>query len=310
MLRKIIITIGFGFVLLNADAQIKWPVVTQQTKPWTRWWWQGSAVNKKDLTWNLEQYKAVGLGGVELTPIYGVHGYEKEFINFLSPQWMDVFNYTLTEAKRLNLGVDVANGTGWPFGGPWVSNEDASKTIYSKTYFLNGGETLSEPIEYKQEAFVRTANNKPAGVDSIVQPLSANKNLQALALDQILFPQKLPLQLLIAYSDKGETIDLTTKVNADGKLGWTAPGGKWNLYALFVGLHGKMVERAAPGGEGYAIDHFSGKASANYFKKFDQAFMGYDISYLRSFFNDSYEVDDARGQSNWTPTLFEEFKKR
>ena len=93
--------------------------------------------------------------------------------------------FAADEAKRLNLGVDVANGTGWPFGGPWVSDEDASKTIYSKTYSLNGGETLSEPIEYKQEAFVRTANNKPAGVDSILQPLSANKNLQALALDQI-----------------------------------------------------------------------------------------------------------------------------
>ncbi|HEX8315282.1 MAG TPA: glycosyl hydrolase, partial [Flavisolibacter sp.] len=53
-----------------------------------------------------------------------------------------------------------------------------------------------------------------------------------------------------------------------------------------------------------------GKASANYFKKFDEAFKGYDVSYLRAFFNDSYEVDDARGQSNWTPELFEEFKKR
>jgi hypothetical protein len=33
--------------------------------------------------------------------------------------------------------------------------------------------------------------------------------------------------------------------------------GKWKLIALFEGLHGKMVERAAPGGEGRAIDHFS-----------------------------------------------------
>ena len=172
MLRKIIITIGLGFILINASAQIKWPSITQQTKPWTRWWWEGSAVNKKDLTWNLEQYKAVGLGGVELTPIYGVHGYEKQFIDFLSPNWMNVFDHTLNEAKRLGLGVDLANGTGWPFGGPWVSDADASKTVYFKTYLLNEGETLNELVEYKQEAYVRTANNKPAGVDSILQPLS------------------------------------------------------------------------------------------------------------------------------------------
>src|SRR6187200_1479548 len=119
-MKKIILIALVSYSSFNLYSQIKWPAVTQQTKPWTRWWWEGSAVNKKELTWNLEQYKAAGLGGVELTPIYGVQGHEKSFIDFLSPQWMDVFSYTLSEAKRLNLGVDVANGTGWPFGGPEV----------------------------------------------------------------------------------------------------------------------------------------------------------------------------------------------
>jgi hypothetical protein len=71
-----------------------------------------------------------------------------------------------------------------------------------------------------------------------------------------------------------------------------------------------MVERAGPGGEGYVIDHFSGKAISDYLKYFDDAFKGSDISYLRGYFNDSYEVDDARGQSCWTPDLFNEFKIR
>ena len=34
-----------------------------------------------------------------------------------------------------------------------------------------------------------------------------------------------------------------------------------------------------------------------------------DFSYLRYYFNDSYEVDDARGESNWTPAFFDEFQK-
>ena len=128
-------------------AQIKWPQVTSTTKPWTRWWWEGNAVNKKDLTWNLEQYNKAGLGGVELTPIYGVEGYEKQFINFLSPQWMEMFTHTLNEAKRMGIGVDLANGTGWPFGGPWVKDADASKTIYFKTYNVKSGEQLKDTIE-------------------------------------------------------------------------------------------------------------------------------------------------------------------
>ena len=298
------------FIVVLVQAQIKWPAITQTSKPWTRWWWEGNAVNKKDLTWNLEQYQKAGLGGVELTPIYGVYGYEKQFINFLSPQWMQMFTHTLTEAKRLGVGVDLANGTGWPFGGPWVTNDDASKTIYYKTYTVKKGEPLKELIEYNQEALVRTANNKPAAVDSILEPVSKNKNLQALALDQIQYPGKLPLKKLMAYSEDNAVLDITNEVDPTGRLNWIAPSGKWTLYALFEGLHGKMVERAAPGGEGYAIDHFSATASKNYFKKFDAAFKGNDISYLRSFFNDSYEVDDAKGQGNWTPELFEMFKKR
>jgi hypothetical protein len=75
-------------------------------------------------------------------------------------------------------------------------------------------------------------------------------------------------------------------------------------------MHGKMVERAAPGGEGNVIDHFSAEALGNYLKKFDQAFAGRNVRGLRAFFNDSYEVDDAEGQSDWTPKFFEEFRAR
>jgi len=291
-------------------AQLSWPTITQENKPWARWWWQGSAVNKKDLTDNMKDYQAAGLGGLEITPIYGVYNYEKEFISFLSPQWMQMLDHTIKEARRLGLGIDLANGTGWPFGGPTTSEKDASKTIIFKTYTLNEGEELKDTVIYKQETWIRVANNKQPKIEEIDRDIPKNKDLQSLALDQVKFPGDLPLELLMAYSDKGTPMDLTSKVDKTGKLNWKAPAGKWTLYALFEGLHGKMVERAAPGGEGYAIDHFSAEALKNYFKKFDDAFKGYDVSFIRALFNDSYEVDDARGQSNWTPALFEEFKKR
>src|SRR5947209_6698192 len=136
MLKRIF-TFGFTLFFFQSYAQLKWPAITTTTKPWTRWWWEGSAVNKKDLTWNLEQYQKAGLGGVEITPIYGVHGYENSFITFLSPQWMDVFGHTLREAKRLGLGVDLANATGWPFGGPWVKrSEEHTSELQSRQYLV------------------------------------------------------------------------------------------------------------------------------------------------------------------------------
>ena len=115
--------------------------------------------------------------------------------------------------------------------------------------------------------------------------------------------------IVTANSDKGECLDLTSKIKPDGTLDWTAPQGDWTICALFQGHHGKMVERAGPGGEGDVIDHFSASAIDHYLSKFDEAFKGKDISYLRYYFNDSYEVDDARGESNWTPAFFDEFQK-
>lgn len=291
------------------SAALAWPRLTSQSKPWARWWWLGSAVNRRDLSTALAQYERAGLGGLELTPIYGVRGEEQRFINFLSPEWVGMLEHTLREANRLGLGVDMATGTGWPFGGPWIDAEDACKDLVSKTWELRGGARLGEPVRMMQKPLVRAVGRRP-NIQDLREPISANPNLQELALDQVRFEKPLPLQALMAYSDKGETLDLTSRVRADGALDWVAPPGRWKLYGVFQGMHGKMVERAAPGGEGNVIDHFSAEALGNYLKKFDQAFAGRNVRGLRAFFNDSYEVDDSEGQSDWTPKLFEEFRAR
>ena len=147
-------------------------------------------------------------------------------------------------------------------------------------------------------------------IADLVEPVSANRNLQALALEQVKYPRDLPLALLMAYSDAGDAVDLTSRVQANGSLDWTAPSGRWTLYAIFAGWHGKLVERAAPGGEGNVIDHFSTDAIRKYLLPFDRAFKGHNLDGLRAFFNDSYEVDDATGEADWTPRVLEEFEKR
>ena len=196
------------FVATTSSAQPKpglsWPVITQQTRPWTRWWWMGSAVNDKDLTRLLAQYRKAGLGGVEITPIYGVKGEKKQFINFLSPRWMDRFTHTLTEAKRLGMGVDLAQASGWPFGGPWVTSADACKYVAYKTYPVKAGKSLSETIAYVQQPINRTVGEK-IDIKKLVEPIARNPDLQLHAFDQVRFEKPLPLQTLMAYPDKGRT---------------------------------------------------------------------------------------------------------
>ena len=132
----------------NADTYTKyaqWPDSTEQSRPWTRWWWMGSAVDKENLTYLLDEYRNAGIGGVEICPIYGAKGYEDKFLDFLSPEWMRMLAHTVTEANRIGVGVDLTTGTGWPFGGPMVTKDIASSNLVLKKYELNNGK-LEEPL--------------------------------------------------------------------------------------------------------------------------------------------------------------------
>ncbi len=291
---------------------LAWPAVRPETKPWTRWWWLGNIADEKSLTASMEACASVGLGGLEITPIYGVHGYEKQFVPFLSPRWVGLLEHTLAEGRRLELGIDLANGTGWPFGGPWVTDRDAAHYLAHRIFEVEAGSSFTQRVAFEQKPVLRFAGPRRVALDTLKQPVATNDNLQELAIDQVRFKTPLPLVSLMAYRDNtGPAIDLTDRVDARGELNWTAPAGsgRWTLYALFLGQHGKMVERAAPGAEGYAIDHLSSTALDHYLARFDEAFAGRDLSGLRAFFNDSYEVDDSEGESDFTPRFFAEFQR-
>ena len=82
--------------------------------------------------------------------------------------------------------------------------------------------------------------------------------------------------------------------------------GRQLVIRLYMSRTRQMVKRAAPGGEGYVIDHFDRQAVRHYLERFDKAFANNATTLPHSFFNDSYEVYGA----NWTPTLLSEFRRR
>jgi hypothetical protein len=108
------------------------PAVFSTAKPWAYWWWPGSAVTEKGITHNLENFKKAGFGGLHIIPIYGAKGSESLFQNYLSPGWQAKFFFTLKEAKRLGLGIDMTMGTGWPLGGPSITEKEAAKKYQFK----------------------------------------------------------------------------------------------------------------------------------------------------------------------------------
>jgi len=150
------------FALRAAPAEPSaWPTPTAEMKPWTRWWWPASAVDKGNLTRELTAFAEAGLGGVEITPIYGAKGFESRFIPFLSPKYVEMLAFTGAEAQRLGLKVDMATGTGWPFGGAQVTPADAELQIEVKD-----GQLVSSPTKFKVK------RSAPGGEGLVVNPYS------------------------------------------------------------------------------------------------------------------------------------------
>jgi len=131
---------------ISFPPEFQWPTPTRENRPWTRWWWLGSAVDKTNLTRLLTEYRDAGIGGVEICPIYGAKGYEDRFIEFLSPKWMEMFAHAAAECKRLGLGLDLTTGTGWPFGGPNVTPKIASGKVVLKRYDVPVGEPFKADL--------------------------------------------------------------------------------------------------------------------------------------------------------------------
>jgi hypothetical protein len=134
------------FLLLSCVAladDTAWPPATNEAKPWTRWWWLGSGVDEKNLTRELEAFSKAGLGGVEICPIYGAKGYEDRDLPFLSDKWTAAYAHSAKETARLGMGIDLTTGTGWPFGGPWVEEKDASASLQNVKAKAEGGKVVS-----------------------------------------------------------------------------------------------------------------------------------------------------------------------
>ena len=247
---------GTGCVLLGAVEYYKLIKneelgIRNDAKAGARWWWLGSAVTEEGLTWQMQQMASHGIGTLEITPLYGVQGNDANNIPFLTPKWMKMLDYTISEGRRLGIQIDMNLGTGWPFGSPETPLEEAACKLAVVDSLVDSrlAKSITLPAPTKEQKYAR------------------------------LIVQK----------------DYKSRVK-----------GKRRVIVLYECRTGQKVKRAAPGGEGYVIDHFDSTAVAHYLSRFDKAFRSSGVSMPATFFNDSYEVFGA----DWTPTLPREFEAR
>jgi len=270
--------LGVNGPLNSAEASqpsqpLAWPVITREQRPWAYWWWMGSAVDKTNLTKELTRYAEAGYGGVHIIPIYGAKGWESNYIRYLSPRWMEMLDYTVREAKRLDLGVDMTTGTGWCFGGgPYVGENEGNANVVVKTYDVMGGARLTNKFDAKKtQALIAFPSAKIGNRQSAIG---------------------------------NELIDLTRLIQPDSSVNWTAPVAS-KIYAVSQRLNSQKVKRPAPGGEGPMLNLIYDDAMPVFLRSFTEAFDKYRGAEPRAQYHDSYEY-----KSDWSLDFFAQFERR
>ncbi len=284
-LMLLVISLLFSF---GSTEEVSWPEPTQESKPWTRWWWMGDAVDKQNIERELKEFHDAGIGGVEITPIYGVKGEENRFIKYLSPEFSEMLEFTIDQAHKLGMGVDLPPGSGWRCGGPFVPEEKGLWSLKIEKTKLKKGEKWNLPADVKNAAAVSfVGENKKATVLNPQEPFPAPS------------AGTVYIALRVKNGDK-------VKRAADGGKGWAIDTFNEEITDWYLGEFWKRL--GIDEGLLRCFFHDSFEYTGDFTTHFSEEFKkrrGYDIAeYLYVLAGDSDDEETlARVKSDYRETL-------
>lgn len=249
-------------------------------RPFYRWWWNDNRVTAEEVRRQIGLMAEQGAGGVEINPIALPEVYEGlpgEKLAWLSRDWNTVLQAAVDEARRQDMLVDLIVGTGWPFGGTFLNNDETIQGIELVVEEVQGPVSLEKKIDI------------PDDPDHKVMQIK-------------LFPKT------INSLDQG--IDLTYHVEDENILRVDIPNGEWDLYILTRRNKFRNVMFGTQGADGPVLDHFNERAVNKYLNRMstilNPLFGGSMNRGIRAMFCDSIELEGA----NWTSDFTREFLDR
>jgi hypothetical protein len=252
----------------------------------TRWWWYGGAVEKNEIRRELAAMRDMGFGGVEIQFLYPLDFDDpasgQKHIDFFSPEFFDVLDYTLDCAKGMDIDVDLTLGSGWPFGGSFVEDTMAPDILVPLSHDATGPCTFTFdytcvlPGEIERVALVRV---KDGALDA-----STARDITSYVQPTFIETWRWGSKLIVEI-----------------------PEGPHRIFTFVVQKYKQNIGKPSPNMQGLAIDHCRKEVSDFYFRTMGDALIErLGRGRVRSFFCDSIEL----GGCNWTRPMLEEFEKR
>lgn len=90
--------------------------------------------------------KNAGAGGVEINPIAmnpAIKNPTGKALQWLSDEWIEVLKASIEKGKELRTISDMIIGTGWPFGGRFMNDDETIQCFDLFTEEVNGPTTYT-----------------------------------------------------------------------------------------------------------------------------------------------------------------------
>lgn len=306
-------------------------------KPWVYWINMDGHFTKEGITADLESMKEVGIGGVlHMDVDVGVPRGE---VPFMSEAWQENFIHTILECERLGLEFTTITGPGWTgTSGPWINAEHSMQHLVPVSVNTKGpsvfNQILPKPEPRVSSYHLNLTPEMQKGLADFYEDVAIYAFPSCdLLIDDIyekaLFIRNPYTSMLgvrshfpapVSYSetepsnviDSEKIIDLSDQLQADGRLEWEVPPGKWTILRMGRRSTGANGRPAPLAGLGFESDKFDKKALESHFEAYfdpllkkigprskerTTGFTGLDA--------DSWEMSSQ----NWTPGFREQFKR-
>jgi alpha-L-rhamnosidase len=298
----------------NNDPAFVFKHPPETAKPGVLWMWMGSNISKEGITKDLEALKRQGFNKTTMYSLADIttpwnreigKSPNSKIIAWTEP-WWKLVRHAALESKRLGMDFGMHNCPGYESsGGIWITSEKSMMELcWSVTDTISNAQNniyIKQPTVDPRAKLLWPVFNPETGL--VESPITAARET---------FYKDIALMALPAegFVTKENIINLTGKLQPDGKLNWKAPEGKWMVYRFGYTTMGTLIQPAQWKATGLECDKMSEEAVSFHMNHVIAAIKNNIGDLPGNGFThvlfDSYEA----GTPTWTPKMQEEFSAR
>ncbi len=284
--------------------------VPRSARPWVYWWWLNGNVDEATIHRDLEAMARIGVGGFLLFDARGYHDDPEHVVlppprmEFMSGQWRRMVRLALEKAAQLGLEVSInLSICAGSLKGPWPVGDDAPKKLVWQTLEIQGPQKLSYQFPKPDDRrwwpvallAVQTAEKRLLPEAAPAEP--------KLSHWQETPPRGNPLpgQQQPEVAPAIRVVDLTDRLDGEGRLDWQVPAGRWLLLRFGYSL----ME-----GRQYDVDILDPEAVGRHFQRMGKVLLEDAGPLAGRTLSHFYTVSWEGALPTWTRDFLKEFHRR